>query len=977
MRKDATLDNEINGSSSRNNKKSGKKNRKGMKERHIMKIGSWNIRTMLQIGKTEEISREMNRYKVDILALQEIRWKGQGRVDKKTYTIYYSGEMKQGQNGTAFMVNRKVAGNVLQFRAISGRLSYLQIKNKQANISIVNAYAPTEESNDNDKIKFYEELEDICETVPKNDILLLVGDFNAKVGREVFNSKVAGKETIHDNTNDNGNRLCNLATSLNSLIVSTKYKHKKEHKITWMIPGSQDGNQIDHMLISRKWGKIVQDVRSYRGANADSDHYLIMAKLKMRIIRNFKTQRRKRWKVEKLKIPEIKKEYVQEMENRLKDKTNDIDKEWNNIKESMLYAADRILQRKEHGWQKEWFDEECQRKIDRKNQARNRWIYSRSLEDLLDYKEKRKDATKCCKKKKEQWIQEFMEEIEINRKDNRKLFELIKSQNKQKKPVVNVTKETWERYFKELYRENREIDHQWKIEDNRDSEETEPTFEEFLEVIKLLKCNKAPGPDEIINEVIKNGGNELLTRIHNIIVQIWKREMMPKEWKNGLLVPIFKKGDSTKCENYRGIMLLNTAYKILTSIIRQRIGKYSERRLGEYQQGFRKGRSTIDAIHVMTQIIEKAYEHNIELHVLFLDFRQAFDGLNRQKVLEDMQAMEVPAKLIRLTKMTMEGSRARVITNEGATEEVEIQTGVRQGDALSTTLFNIALDGVISASGIERSSIISSTVQAIAYADDIALIARSKKGLEETLEAIVAGAKRRGLEINQSKTKYMMSSRNQTKATQIKLGPYKFDKVEHFKYLGVVVNGNNDRSMEINERLQAGNRAYWSYLRYLKDKSISRKTKLQIYKTAIRPVVTYAAETMCLTQRCEDKLRVFERKILRKILGPKRTEDDEYRILWNYEINDIMEGEDIVKYIKAQRLRWFGHVERRGKEELIRKIKDWRPTEERPKGRPKARWEDQVRRDIQKLKINNPNLIVKNREEWNRVINTTKKNMNF
>ncbi|KAI4459669.1 reverse transcriptase (rna-dependent dna polymerase) [Holotrichia oblita] len=301
----------------------------------------------------------------------------------------------------------------------------------------------------------------------------------------------------------------------------------------------------------------------------------------------------------------------------------------------------------------------------------------------------------------------------------------------------------------------------------------------------------------------------------------------------------------------------------------------------------------------------------------------------------------ITAKLIRLTRPTMEGSCAIVLTNKGVTKEVEIKTEVRQGDALSTTLFNIVLDGVISASGIKRSVIINSLVQAIAYADDIALIARSRKSLEEAFLAVVTKAKIRGLEINHSKTKYMTSSRAQKSITRISLRPYRFDQVEHFKYLGVMVNGSNDRSMEINERIQAGNRAYWSYQRFLKDKSISKTTKLQIYKTTIRPVVTYSSETMCLSQRDEDKLRVFERKVLRKILGPKRNEEGQYRILWNYEIVKILEGEDIIKYVKAQRLRWFGHIERRDEAALIRKIKDWKRIEDRPKGRPKARWEEQ------------------------------------
>jgi sorting nexin-29 len=94
---------------------------------------------------------------------------------------------------------------------------------------------------------------------------------------------------------------------------------------------------------------------------------------------------------------------------------------------------------------------------------------------------------------------------------------------------------------------------------------------------------------------------------------------MPDDWKVGLIVPLFKKGDKMKCENYRGITLLNVAYKILSSIILEQLKEYSEEILGEYQCGFRPQR-TVDQIFVVREILEKFYAHDIDLHLLFVDF---------------------------------------------------------------------------------------------------------------------------------------------------------------------------------------------------------------------------------------------------------------------------------------------------------------------------------------------------------------------
>lgn len=940
-----------------------------------MRIGTWNVRSMLMAGKMTEVAREMKRYNIEILALQEIRWSGQGAVDKKEYTLYYSGNEKQGRNGTGFMISETVRGRVISFRAINGRLSYIRIENKQANISVVNAYAPTEDADEEEKVEFYEKLEEICGDIPRNDMLIIAGDFNAKIGKEEYNEKVSGKETIHNTTSDNGSRVCNLAAMTNTFIVSTRFKHKNEHKITWMIPGSTQGNQIDHVLISKKWECVIQDVRSYRGANADSDHLLVIAKMKIKILKKPTTRNEKRWDTEKLKSTEHNQEFTKVLEEELnkRGKTN-IEEEWTNIKESITQATKRVLGQKTQKKWKEWFDEECENKVKLKNEARKRWIATENTQELENYNKKRKEATKCCKKKKEQWINELMREIEANSRDNRRLYSLIKAQNKTKKTLAKIENEKWEKHFTELYKENEDAEgYDMDIIDNRDREEDIPTYDEYIQVIKHLKLNKAAGPDRINNELIKNGGDELITRIYDLITEIWKEETMPMEWGTGLLTPLYKKGDPTQCSNYRGIMLLNTTYKILTSIIRQRLSKYTEARLGEYQQGFRRGRSTIDAIHIMTQIIEKSYEHDIELHMLFIDFRQAFDSIRRNKLLEEMKTMEIPAKLIRLTKMTMEKSRARINTLETTSEEIAIETGVRQGDSLSTTLFNITLDGAVRKAGANK-IISTNSTQLIAYADDIALIARDRRSLEDTFKILTTEAKSRGLEINQDKTKYMISSRRETKnIQQIIIGEYSFRKTENFKYLGVMLNGKNERSVEISERIQSGNRAYWSYHGFLKDKSISKETKLKIYKSAIRPVVTYAAETMCLTNKDEEKLKIFERRIYRRILGPITTPDGEHRRLMNHEIKNLMEEEDIIGFAKAQRLKWFGHVQRREPEVMIKRILAWKPMQGRPKGRPRTRWEDQVGEDIKKLEVLDWRIKIRDRKEWKTIVDDAKK----
>jgi Reverse transcriptase (RNA-dependent DNA polymerase) len=147
----------------------------------------------------------------------------------------------------------------------------------------------------------------------------------------------------------------------------------------------------------------------------------------------------------------------------------------------------------------------------------------------------------------------------------------------------------------------------------------DPSLEEVKAAVFKLKNNKAPGSDNLPGELFKYGGDALCMTLHELIVKIWEREEMPEEWELGIICPVYKKGDKLDCSNYRGINLLNTAYKIFANILYQRLLPYAEPNIGEYQGGFRNERSTTDQLFSIRQVM-KGRELNVALHQLFVDF---------------------------------------------------------------------------------------------------------------------------------------------------------------------------------------------------------------------------------------------------------------------------------------------------------------------------------------------------------------------
>ena len=137
---------------------------------------------------------------------------------------------------------------------------------------------------------------------------MVLGDFNAKVGKEESNYRYAGRSGLHEKCNGNGYKLVQFAAATDMIIVGTMFTHKNIHKVTWRSPDGDTMNQIDHILIQRKHSSNLKDVRCKRGVNVDSDHHLVMAEVQARISTN---KIRKGQRVSKYNVQSLEKEQVQ------------------------------------------------------------------------------------------------------------------------------------------------------------------------------------------------------------------------------------------------------------------------------------------------------------------------------------------------------------------------------------------------------------------------------------------------------------------------------------------------------------------------------------------------------------------------------------------------------------------------------------------------------------------------------------------
>ena len=238
----------------------------------------------------------------------------------------------------------------------------------------------------------------------------------------------------------------------------------------------------------------------------------------------------------------------------------------------------------------------------------------------------------------------------------------------------------------------------------------------------------------------------------DIIDKCWSTEALPDDWKVAEIVPIYKsKGKRSECSNHRGISLLSVPGKVFASVILNRCKDSVDRVLREEQCGFRKSRGCADQLFALRQIIEKSMAFQLDISFCFIDFRAAFDSVDREQMYQIMKHYGLPQKVINIIRNSYDGFKCRVKAEGEKGRLFDVRTGVRQGDVWSPILFGLVINYIL-ANSVHGGLDIGRLVADLDFADDVALVGVSDSEVQENLHRIEALAEAAGLKINVAKT---------------------------------------------------------------------------------------------------------------------------------------------------------------------------------------------------------------------------------
>uniref|UniRef100_A0A8I6YD54 Reverse transcriptase domain-containing protein n=1 Tax=Hordeum vulgare subsp. vulgare TaxID=112509 RepID=A0A8I6YD54_HORVV len=500
-------------------------------------------------------------------------------------------------------------------------------------------------------------------------------------------------------------------------------------------------------------------------------------------------------------------------------------------------------------------------------------------------------------------------------------------------------KRRWREYFDNLY--NGEVDSS-TIELDDSFDDTSMCFVrriqecEVKEALKRMKVGKAMGPDGIPIEVWRGLGDIAIVWLTKLFNLIFRSNKMPEEWRRSILVPIFKnKGGVQSCTNYHGIKLMSHTMKLWERVIEHRLRRLTS--VTKNQFGFMPGRSTMEAIFLVRQLMERYREQKKDLHMVFIDLEKAYDKIPRNVMWWALEKHKIPMKYITLIKDMYDNVVTSVRTSDGDTDDFPIRIGLHQGSTLSPYLFDLVMDEV-------TRDIQGDIPWCMLFADDVVLADDSRTGVNRKLELWRWTLESKGFRLSRTKTEYMRCCFSATRHEdgEVSFGGQVVPERDTFRYLGSMLQKDGDIDEDVGHRIKAGWMKWRQASGVLCDKRVPRKLKGRFYRTAIRPAMLYGAECWPTKRRHIEQLGVAEMRMLRWICG--HTRKDRVR---NDDIRERLGVAPIEEKLVQHRLIWFGHIQRRPSEAPVHSGRIKRAENvKRGRGRPNLTWEESIKRDL-------------------------------
>ena len=426
----------------------------------------------------------------------------------------------------------------------------------------------------------------------------------------------------------------------------------------------------------------------------------------------------------------------------------------------------------------------------------------------------------------------------------------------QNKVENNIEPKEWLTHFQELLNEGEVAPDSFKLELHR--HESEPMFSkldyrisvsELNKAMKRLNTKSAPGADKISGKHLCAGNIELRQVFILFLNKLFSNTFQPHTHSLNFLVPIFKKGEIWMPDNYRGIAVGSALAKIFELILLGRLEEEINEKhpISSNQIGFKKGHRTADHIFVLKTIIDKIVRnHKQKLFVAFIDFRKAYDRVNRTLLFLKLQRIGIKGLFYHNIKKLNSVVSYLVKYHSGHLEAIHSKYGLKQGGVLSAILFNLYIDDIkeIFDSSCDPVCILNKPLSHLLYADDLVLISTIQSGLNNCLAKLEKFSKTWQLQLNLSKCKVFIYSGKILNGMKFMFTGIRLEVVQSYCYLGIDFICSGSFRTARSNLLEKARKAFAPISSLVGQFNIPSDKALYLFNAMIRPIVMYNSENL-------------------------------------------------------------------------------------------------------------------------------------
>lgn len=442
--------------------------------------------------------------------------------------------------------------------------------------------------------------------------------------------------------------------------------------------------------------------------------------------------------------------------------------------------------------------------------------------------------------------------------------------------IVRIMETYWKKVFYEENNQNHNAG-DYSIQSRATNVNEDPiTLEELEAVLKKMKSRKAVDESNIMAEFIKHGGENMKKTLLDLFNNMIKEKWIPNQWNRSRISLIFKgKGKNRKdISSYRPVAIVSVMSKVLGAIVSNRLKIWAEenRKLGEEQSGFRKGRSTSDNAFVLQEILDDGRQKGKPTYMAFLDIEKAFDKISRSKLWERLEVLNVDEHLKDIIKCYYENTEIKLTLQGIETGWIKNNIGVRQGCTMSPILFNLFIEELLSRLRTSNCGIKIGYRQlsCLGFADDIVLVSETGDKLQEMLNIVSNYGKEWSVKFSPSKCKIMLFGNIQDEGWILENNV--LEVVNEYKYLGFTVCNNQEDIFEKHKReKELGMLQMMGMIRSIAKKHVNMyKIVRELWKGIAIPRALYGYDICRVKNSESSRMDKIQNKVARMALGARK-----------------------------------------------------------------------------------------------------------